>query len=307
MKPEIACVLTSARKNGYTAGLLKKAVELLEGEGCAVHMVYLHDYVIAPCKSCFACIKGERHTCGLPDDFGRNGEGELFQLIQSVDGVLVADPVYSFGATAACHLFFERCYPYLWSGKIKGKPLASISLASNQGMEVLARQEIARLAFTRSFYYCGGIAAHMYQQEQMDEEISKLVRTLLDAVRERGEFTKKKKMRRALDGPYNAFENFVYYLSNGGRDAGEYRPAQFLQLWDGRLPQEVKELLEKAQRALEQAVETKEKEGEAAAVKYLVQANTFWANATWKMFLGRELNLASPPVSYKSLTEVQTR
>lgn len=220
--------------------------------------------------------------------------------------MLVADPVYSFGATAACHLFFERCYPYLWSGKIKGKPLASISLASNQGMEVLARQEIARLAFTRSFYYCGGIAAHMYQQEQMDEEISKLVRTLLDAVRERGEFTDQEKMRRALDGPYNAFENFVYYLSNGGGMRGVQTGA-VPSLVGRRLPQEVKELLEKAQRALEQAVETKEKEGEAAAVKYLVQANTFWANATWKMFLGRELNLASPPVSYKSLTEVQTR
>ncbi len=301
MEKTILCVLTSARKQGYTAGLLVQAEESLQKRGYAVKHICLHDYTLSPCKSCFCCIRSQTHACPLPDAFGNNGAGELYRLVDEADGVLIADPVYSFGATASCHLFFERCYPFIWSGRIKGKPLMSISLASNQGMDTFARAEIARLAFTRGFCYMGGIAAHMYLREEIKPELDALLTRFLQAVEVRPPFTDRDKMLNTLGGPYDAFESFIGYLCAGSKDPLEFRPNQALRFHADTLDSQTAELLVHAQQALEKAVQLRDEGDKPKAVEYMVQTNTYWANATWRMFLGKEFQMTAPPGAYKSL------
>ena len=55
---------------------------------------------------------------------------ELHARLAAASALLIADPVHNWGPSALCHLFIERSYPFLWSGKLSGMPFASISCAS---------------------------------------------------------------------------------------------------------------------------------------------------------------------------------
>lgn len=99
-------ILTSGRKEGYTSGLLKKAIEGIESQNVDVDYVWLTQYNIKPCIACFNCIRNDEHLCIQNDDMGKKGEGLLVKKIKEVNAILIADPVYFWGATAQAHLFF---------------------------------------------------------------------------------------------------------------------------------------------------------------------------------------------------------
>lgn len=71
--PRILAVQSSPRKQGYTAGLMEKAVQTIKAAGVEVDEVYLADYKLEPCKSCFFCVRDEQHRCPMKDDMGSNG------------------------------------------------------------------------------------------------------------------------------------------------------------------------------------------------------------------------------------------
>jgi len=108
--PRALALLGSGRREGYTATLMLGAVEgMKEVSAVDVEIVYLHDYVLAPCRSCFECIRDPDHFCVREDEMGKRGEGALFRKVRDANGLLLCDPVHLYGPSAQTHLFVERC------------------------------------------------------------------------------------------------------------------------------------------------------------------------------------------------------
>jgi len=163
----VLAVLASGRRRGFTAGLLAEAAEgAASVPGVEVEVVQLTRYRFDACTSCFHCIRDDAHRCSLRDDMGRRGEGALFQKVLRANGLILGDPVHGWGPSARAHVFFERLYPFTWSGELAGMPFASISCASNQGMHRLANQEICKWAFTKALRRVGGLPVHVAYYEE---------------------------------------------------------------------------------------------------------------------------------------------
>ncbi len=155
----VLALLASGRTKGFTASVLQAAINGAESvSDVEVELVHLHKYKFGPCTSCFNCIRDEKHNCTLPDAMG--GKGELMAKVKRANGWIIADPVHCWGTSAQCHLFIERCYPFIWSGDLEGMPFASISCASNQGMQRLANANLCKWAFTFGLRYIGGLPVH---------------------------------------------------------------------------------------------------------------------------------------------------
>ena len=121
---------------------------------------------ISPCISCWNCLRNEEHRCTINDSMGKMGKGELFQKIVNANALFIAQPVYFWGVPAVTHLFFERFYPFLFSGELNGMPFASLSQAGNQGMAIMANRRMTRWAFSLKMNYIGGLPVHMVQFDE---------------------------------------------------------------------------------------------------------------------------------------------
>lgn len=92
----------SARKDGNTALIIRKVFEELNKEGIETELIQLADYVILPCRGCFAC-KG-RGNCVFTND----GFAEIFNRMLGADGIILGSPVYSADVSAGMKAFLER-------------------------------------------------------------------------------------------------------------------------------------------------------------------------------------------------------
>ncbi|HIE28961.1 TPA: flavodoxin family protein, partial [Candidatus Poribacteria bacterium] len=176
----ILALLASGRTEGFTASVLESAIEGAQSvPDVEVELVHLHRYKFGPCTSCFACIRDESHDCILKDDMG--GGGELMAKVKRANGWIIADPVHCWGPSAQIHLFIERCYPFIWSGNLEGMPFASISCASNQGMQRIANGNLCKWAFTYGLRYIGGLPVHTAYIERARREAKGLGQKLAEA------------------------------------------------------------------------------------------------------------------------------
>jgi multimeric flavodoxin WrbA len=303
----LLAVLCSGRREGYTASLLQAAVEgASEVQGVEVRPLWTHDYSYGPCRSCFACIRSEDHTCVQPDDFGRSGEGEVFQELAAANGMLLADPVHNWGPSASSRLLVERCYPFLWSGRLNGLPFGSISCASNQGMQMLAAREICKWAFGLGFRYMGGIAAHCAILDEARREAEALGRrvahaALHDADKGREPFDDEAKyLYYAREAPWAALDAYVENLTRG---TGRWEQSLIRHgLVHGTFQRpEARELLEEALPVLKQALYEYHQGNREEATRELVRASALWTHATWKEFLEEEVIGVSQPDAYRPL------
>jgi len=285
---KILGIIGGGRRNGYTSFFLKESIQAAQTDGVETEIIYLPDYAFTPCISCFSCLRNPQHTCVRNDEFGKNGKGEIFQKVTEANAIIIADPVHLSGASAQTHMFFERCYPFLWSGLLNGMPIASISVASNKGMHINARRDICRWSYAFSMKYLMGVALHTAYGEEKN----------INAVRELGQIVSKAAKADARDGrisftvedcfklysskPWNAFQYNLENLTDG------------LFTWEDSIIQKAKEhvkkpdalkLLASAEKALDIAVESYQKKQEEEAAKHLAEARTVWAEATLKEFL----------------------
>ena len=118
------CILMgSMRADGNTAELLKPFMTELEGAGCGIEYITLHDKDIRPCVGCYACqhIDGE-YGCVRNDDVGA-----IMDAIIRCDCFVLATPIYSWYCTAPMKALLDRHYGMnkyygrasgsLWKGK----------------------------------------------------------------------------------------------------------------------------------------------------------------------------------------------
>ena len=307
---KVLALLCSARRKGYTASLLSKAVHGATAVSNEVNVetVHLHDYEFGPCTSCFNCIRDPEHTCSLHDDFGKKGSGDLFLKVKEANGWILADPVHMWGPSAQCHLLIERCYPFAWSGELDGMPFASISCATNQGMHMIASKEICKWAFTFGLRYIDGLAVHASHFQKSLVEAEYLGRKVaqaatLDAVEGRKKFRDdEERFLYFVDKPWSGFMPYMENLSQGsfGWQTSLIEEA----IRHGRFGnREARELLEEAGGEFQKAVKYYSLNDYESANRHLVKAGALWTHATWKEFLEEQVVRSAPPKAYRPLPE----
>ena len=295
----VLAVLCSGRKNGYTSGLLKAAVKGIESVAeVAADVVHLWDYHLQPCKSCFHCIRNPAQGCMRADAMGR--EGALRQKVTSANGVFVADAVHFWGPSAMCHVFMERLYPFLWSGGLNGLPFASLSCASNQGMQILATKDICKWAFALGMRYIGGLPAHLVYYERAKEKAEVLGRQLAEASLQderegRQEYADDEaRFLSYRRSPWRALRPYLQNLTNDTYELESSLIADALR--DGAFQRQ------DAVELLEEALSSYKAGRKEDATRWLVKASACWTHATWKEFLEEDVTRSKQPEAYRPLS-----
>jgi len=299
----ILALLTSARKKGYTSGLLREArTGAEEVEGVEVDLAYAHDYSFGPCISCFNCIRKVGQYCTLRDDMGR--EGTLFQKVLDANALIIADPVHLWGNAAMTHLFMERLYPLHWDAKLSGMPFVSISCASNQGMMRIANRDLARLAFCYKMLYLGGLPVHLvYYDEALRQArylgIKVAQAALEDEQEGRRPLSDEEAWFHYMDKPWNALSLYIDNLTRGTfrweDSLIEYSLAQEI-LKD----EEAIRLMEEARGYMINTINAWNLNDYSEAQRNLIEASARWTRATYLEF-AKQLVQAQQPEVYRPI------
>ena len=296
-------LLMSGRRRGFTASLLEAAARGAEQvAGVEVEFVHVNRLDVRPCTSCFSCIRDEEHRCVQKDAMG--ADGELMRKLEEANGWIIADPVHMWGPTATCHLFIERCYPFLWSGRLSGMPCMSISCASNQGMQRLANQLICKWAFTFGLRYVGGLPVHTTHLAPARREAEalgvELGRAALSDSRERVPIADAERFVQYLDQPWSALEPYLDNLTNGTMRFEGSLVEEGLARFQRK---EAVELLEQAKGPLVDALQAYTGGDRERACDLLARSSALWTHATWKEFLEEEVIGTKVPGAYRPLAE----
>lgn len=305
----IMVVQGSGRKHGYTASLMQEIVRnLSEVPGIETEIFHLHDYTFGPCRSCFHCIRDVGGGCILDDDWGKKGEGELYQGFKRANALLMVDPVHGWGLSAVSRLFMERVYPTFWEGIPYGLPFASVSCASNQGFQTRAEEEFCKLSAAMSFRYIGGLPVHIAYLKDALPKAFELARRLADAALEderngRHKLTDEEIFLMYMDQPWDIVNGYIDNVTNGSFRYDDSVPAKALR--DGAFTNpEALPLLEKTCEHLRAALGHYDAGDRRACAVELSRVAKFWTNATFKQFLERDVVHARIPKAYRPLDEL---
>lgn len=140
----------SPRKNANTDYLLEHALSAAaETQGIKTKTVYLRDYEIAPCNSCFACCteaakNGGQRACLCFQD----GMEEVYPLLKECSALIVAAPVYFGSLNSQTKAFMDRTEGLLRYGKsiysnaLRNKVLGGVVVGGNRnaGQEFTLQQ-----------------------------------------------------------------------------------------------------------------------------------------------------------------------
>lgn len=113
-------VSSSPRKGANTDILLEKALAAAEEyDYITTKKIFLRDYHIEPCNSCFACCTdvaarggGDKACLSINDDMH-----QLYPLLKECDALILATPVYFGGFNAQMKAFMDRTEGLLRYGK----------------------------------------------------------------------------------------------------------------------------------------------------------------------------------------------
>ena len=103
--PRVLCIAGSPRRDGNSDRLLEALSRGVRDEGGVPVRIVPAAVGIAPCRGCNACAStGE---CVV-----RDAMDEVYPLLDSVDAVAVASPVYFATVPAVLKSLYDRCEPY---------------------------------------------------------------------------------------------------------------------------------------------------------------------------------------------------
>lgn len=299
----------SGRRHGYTATLMNEVVESLgDVPNLEIEIHHLHDYTYGPCKSCFSCIRNVGGGCVLNDDWGRRGQGPLYQAFKRANGLLLVDPVHGWTCSAAARVFIERIYPTFWEGTPYGMPFASISCASNQGFQFHAARELCKFSAGKGFRYIGSMPLHIAYLEEARPKAFALAHRLAEAALRderdgRRKLTDEEIFLMYLDQPWDIVNGYIENVTDGTFRYEDSVPARALR--DGVFTNpEARPLLEKACEHLKAALDRYHAGDKRAAAIELSLVAKYWTNTTFKQFLEADVVHAPIPKAYRPLDEV---
>lgn len=283
----VLCVQASPRKKGYTAELLDGAIKGIKSVNDVEYdLVHLRDYFpIHPCTSCWNCVKN-KNSCVLNDSMGKNGV--LFMKLCDANALFIAHPVYYGRPPAGLHLFFERFYPFMWSGKLNGMPFASISQASNNGGARTSQIDITRWAITFNLRITGGLPVHMVSIDearvQAEELGKKIAEKALTDSKERKRVTPVERYLVSYEGQWSRLESSLMDMTNGTMQYDASLIAYALR--QGAMKNEATiDLLHKAGEELKLSLTHYKNNDLTSAAEHMVKMSSFWSPATLREFL----------------------
>jgi multimeric flavodoxin WrbA len=80
----------SARKDGNTAILIKRVLQVLEKKGIETELIQLAGEQICGCNACRTCYKTKNKRCVIEDD----NVNAYIQKMLEADGIILGSPVY---------------------------------------------------------------------------------------------------------------------------------------------------------------------------------------------------------------------
>ena len=80
----------SARRNGNTALLLRRVMQVLETEGFETKMIQLSGKHLKGCNACRTCFKTKNKRCVIEDD----PVNTYIKMMADSDGIILGSPVY---------------------------------------------------------------------------------------------------------------------------------------------------------------------------------------------------------------------
>jgi hypothetical protein len=198
----------------------------------------------------------------------------------------------------------ERCYPFIWSGELEGMPFASISCASNQGMQRLANRTLCKWAFTYGLRYVGGLPVHTVHLEQARQQATelgqKLARAALEDAQTRHKYPDLERYVDYLDLPWSVLEPYLDNLTDGTMQVDASLIAQGL---EGFQREAAIMLLKRANGHLRAALAHYEAGQRERACHELVRASALWTHATWQEFLQEDIIRSAVPDAYRPLVD----
>ena len=297
-------IMGSARHDGYTVRVLDALLAAAGSvSGVTVERVRLLDHSFGPCRSCYECIRRPEHRCILRDDMG--GDGDLWRQVEGAHAMAWATPVHGWMADALLHLFVERLYPFIWSGELRGIPVATLAVASNQGFQYVAHRMLCQFAFTTGSRYVGGLAVHAAHLDESLQEAAYLGQQLAQAA-----LRDEQQGRHALAdaehwlayeaAPWSAFDRYLENLTFGTGQPERSLIRHALARGTFTDPQAA-ELLAQADAAFQESARHLSLGQREEAIRTLAKASALWTHATWAQFLEKDLIKAPPPRAYRPL------
>jgi len=80
----------SARRDGNTAILIRRVLQVLEEEGIRTELIQLAGEQIRGCNACRSCYTTKNKRCAIEDD---NGNKYIRKMLKA-DGIILGSPVY---------------------------------------------------------------------------------------------------------------------------------------------------------------------------------------------------------------------
>jgi len=143
--PEILILSGSPRKDGNTAALVDWFAEGARSRGARVEIVRTAclKYKATGCTSCRACQRNSAYECVINDE-----ARPVLARMARVDVIVMATPLYFFGASAQLKLVLDRMFSlYKWDNQagtmatpLKGKTLVLLASAfEDVGLDALRK------------------------------------------------------------------------------------------------------------------------------------------------------------------------
>ena len=119
----------SPHKEGNTAALISAFKEGAESVGHVVDVINVRNKNINECLGCEYCHNVNRNVCIQKDDMQ-----ELYPMLQEMDMLVLASPIYYYNFTAALQATMTRFYAIVAKGdKFKKAKKAALILSSGSG------------------------------------------------------------------------------------------------------------------------------------------------------------------------------
>lgn len=100
---KVLAINGSARKDGNTSFLIKKAFASLEAEGIETEMIQLSGKKIRGCAACYKCFERKDRHCVVSDDLN-----EIVDKMNSADGIILASPTYFSDVSSEMKALIDR-------------------------------------------------------------------------------------------------------------------------------------------------------------------------------------------------------
>jgi multimeric flavodoxin WrbA len=180
----------SPRPNGNTAHAVRRALEVIKGEGLDTEYISLAGKNIGYCTGCWGCRA--THTCVIDDDMT-----PIYDAIRHCDGLLIGSPVYMGLVSGPLKVMMDRCVVYRVGGtfELSGKVGAGIACGGfrNGGQELvlqsihtfLLQLDMFAIADGPPFSHSGAAVTGVAEQDELGlRTVDNVARRLAAAVKQ---------------------------------------------------------------------------------------------------------------------------